>query len=159
MTNDLMPTSIVALFETTKSERQSFVLNIVDALETTDPLKVHLQVKCMEDVIKQLNANTVYKRSILEAAEKLGKTFEINAAKFEIKETGVKYDYSQCNDDEMATLLKEQEELTAKIKAREAFLKTVPPKGMAVVMEGTGEVLTVYPPAKSSTTSVAVTLK
>lgn len=160
--NDLMPTSIVALFETTKTERQSFVTVIVDALTegNADPLKVHLQVKCMEDVIKLLNSNTVYKSQVLEAAEKQGqKTFEFHSAKFEIKEVGVKYDYSKCEDEEMNSLLEMQETVSKQIKEREAFLKTVPAKGLQIVIEGTGEVATVYPPSKSSTTSVAVTLK
>jgi hypothetical protein len=159
--NELMPTSIVALFETSKTERQSFVSVLVDAVESgaVDPLKIHLQIKCMEDIVKLLNSNTIYKSQVLDAAEKNGKSFEFHSAKFEVKETGVKYDYSQCGDEEYNSLQTEMEALSLKIKDREKFLKTVPTKGMALVIEGTGEVATVYPPSKSSTTSVAVTLK
>jgi hypothetical protein len=43
------------------------------------------------------------------------------------------------------------------LKARQDFLKTVPSKGMELKVDD--EVVTVYPPSKSSTTSIAVTLK
>jgi hypothetical protein len=41
----------------------------------------------------------------------------------------------------------------------EDFLKKVPHTGLDIINEFTGEVNKVYPPAKSSTTSVAVSLK
>lgn len=159
---ELSTTSILSLFETSKEQRQSFALGVVDALQQgeAEPLKVHLQVKCMEDIIKLLNANSIYKSSVLEAAQKYGaKTFEYQQAKIEIKETGVKYDYSKCEDVVLNEMYKQQEDLDAKIKARETMLKSVSPKGMIVTDEETGDTFTVYPPAKSSTTNVAVTLK
>lgn len=160
MTNELTTASILALFETNKEQRQSFALALIDEIESgnVDPLKIHLQVKCMEDIIKLLNSNTVYKNLVLAAAEKYGeKSFTYQNAKVEIKETGVKYDYSQCSDP--VFLQAEQEFLKAAevLKARETFLKTVPPKGMELKIDD--EVVTVYPPSKLSTTSVAVTLK
>src|SRR5688572_13028219 len=92
MTQELTTTSILSLFETTKEQRQSFALGVVQALETgdTDPLKVHLQVKCMEDIIKLLNGNTNYKAAVLDAANKNGqKTFKFQNSKEEIKEVVV----------------------------------------------------------------------
>jgi hypothetical protein len=41
----------------------------------------------------------------------------------------------------------------------EAYHKGLPSAGVQVVLSETGEVETHYPPAKTSTTSVAVTLK
>jgi len=96
----------------------------------------------------------------LESAENVGqKSFQFHNAKFEIKETGVKYDFSKCEDEVLTRLYSQQSELDAKVKSRESMLKTVPAKGMIITDEETGETFTVYPPAKSSTTSVAVTLK
>lgn len=162
MTQDLTTTSILSLFETDKSQRESFVLDVVNRIDSgnVDPLLVHLQVKCMEDVIKLLNCNTNYKAAILESSERMGeKSFQFHNAKFEIKEVGTKYDFSQCGDSRYQTLCQQVESLSAELKEREKFLKTVPVKGMSVVNEQTGEVETIYPPSKSSTTSVAVTLK
>lgn len=159
-TNEMTTTSILSLFETNKEQRQSFASGIINALEQgeVDPLKVHLQVKCMEDIIKLLNSNSTYKFYVLDAAEKHGqKSFEYMNSKVEIKEMGTKYDYSQCSDpvynqlDQMACSAADE------LKKRQEFLKTVPAKGMELKIED--EVVTVYPPSKSSTTSVAITLK
>lgn len=160
--SELTPRSIVALFQTTKEERQSFALSLISEIESgnLDPLKVHLQVKCMEDIIKLLNSNTIYKSAVLEAAEKYGqKSFDYQNSKVEIKETGVKYDYSKCNDPEWELLEQQCLSFSEGLKQREAFLKTVPGKGLEILNGITGELVTIYPPAKSSTTSIAITLK
>ena len=162
MSTELSTTSILSLFDTNKDQRQSFCIDLISRIENgeIDPLKAHYQVKSMEDIIKQLNDNTVYKRSLLSAAETYGqKSFEFGKAKFEIKEVGVKYDFSQCSDPVLAELEAKASEVSEKLKARQSFLKTVPLSGVTVVIEETGETATVYPPAKSSTTSVSVTLK
>lgn len=162
MTHDLTTTSVLALFETTKSERESFVLDVVSKIDEghVDPLKIHLQVKCAEDIIKLLNSNNNYKSAVLEASQNQGeKPFQFHNAKFEIKEVGVKYDWTKCEDPILGELQSKQAVLDAEVKARQDMLKTIPQKGMICVNEETGETFTVYPPAKSSTTSVAVTLK
>lgn len=90
---------------------------------------------------------------------KYGKEFTTpRGAKFELAETGTKYDYSQCNDPELAELDAELESLKEKIKAKQDFLKTVPAKGLDILNEESGEVTKVYPPSKSSTSSFKVSL-
>lgn len=161
MTNELTTTSILALFQTSKEERQSFTLSLINEIEqgSVDPLKIHLQVKCMEDIIKLLNSNTVYKKLVLEAAEKYGqKSFDYQNSKVEIKETGTKYDFDKCADPVYQMLSQRAESAAADLKQRETFLKTVPSKGIELITDD-GEAVTVYPPSKSSTTSIAVTLK
>jgi len=162
MTQELTTTSILSLFETTKEQRESFALDLIERIDggQVDPLKVHLQVKCMEDVVKMINSNTNYKKAILETAEQQGqKSFQFHNAKFEIKETGVKYDFSQCSDPVLVSLYSQQEAIDKAVKDRETMLKTIPQKGMVITDEESGETFTVYPPSKSSTTNVAVTLK
>lgn len=162
MSNELTTTSILSLFQTTKEQRESFAIDLIERIESgsVNPLEIHLQVKCMEDVVNLINSNTVYKKSILSSAENMGeKSFQFHNAKFEIKETGVKYDFSRCEDPLLSRLYTQQSELDGKVKDRESMLKTVPQKGMIVTDEETGETFTVYPPAKSSTTNVVVTLK
>lgn len=162
MTQELTTTSILSLFETTKEQRQSFVSDLVSKIYSgnVDPLKVHLQVKCMEDVVKQINSDKSYKDAVLEASNNMGqKSFQFHNAKFEVKETGVKYDYSQCSDPVLSRLHEQQAEIDKAVKDRETMLKTIPLSGMVITDEQTGETVTIYPPSKSSTTSVAVTLK
>lgn len=158
---ELSTTSILGLFDTTKAQRQSFCSDIVSNIEngTADPLQIHLQVKSAEDLIKQLNENRYYKEYLLDAAQKHGKSFEFGNAKFEVKEVGVKYDFSDCSDPILTDLQAKLDELTKQVKDRQTLLKTVPSAGMTIFVEETGEVYTVYPPLKTSTTSVAVTLK
>lgn len=161
-TEVMSSTSILSLFETDKSQRESFCMDLVSRIESgeADPLKVHLQIKCLESIIKMLNENTVYKSAVLDASEKQGgKSFQFHNAKFEIRETAVKYCFDQCGDVQWESLNAQVEGLKEQLKARETFLKTVPTKGIQVLNESTGELENIYPPSKQSTTSVAVTLK
>lgn len=172
MTTELTTTNILGLFETTKEQRKSFIDDIMNRLrnEEVDPLKIHLQIKAMEEIIKSLtdssektNKNFLqaidYKNMLLDAAERNGKKFQMFNAEFSIKEVGTVYDWSKCEDSQLQSLLNQQNELKEKIKAKQDFLKTVPQSGLSILDETTGEMITVYPPAKSSTTSVAVSLK
>ena len=148
----------LSLFETTKAERQDFAQSVVNGLKEglSDPLKVHLQVKCIEDLIKQITSHPDYKDLTLDEAAKYGKSFEHYNAKFEIKEMGVKYDYSNCGDPIYNQLAEQLAELEKKVKDRQAFLKAVQP-GTELLIED--EVIVLYPPIKTSTTSITVNLK
>lgn len=162
MSEQLTTTSILSLFQTNKEQRQHFVSDVLSRVFNgeVDPIKIHTQLKCAEDIIKQLTSNDQYRNSVVEAVQHYGtKSVEIHNAKFEVKETGVKYDYSMCEDPVINELLEKQSEIDKKVKDRQKFLQTIPQKGLTVVIEETGETFIVYPPSKSSTTNVSVTLK
>lgn len=148
------------LFSTNKEMRDRFVKQVIFGVEVgeVNSLELHLQLKCMEEIIKGIRSDKWYNQILLEDSEKFGKSFDKYNAKFSIKETGVKYDYSQCNDSILLELMEKQEMLDNEIKERQAFLKTVPPSGIDII-DFNGEVMKVYPPSKSSTTSVTVQLK
>jgi hypothetical protein len=131
-----------------------------------DALKMHSQLKCFEDILTRLTDTKkypilagAYRKAIIDAAGAYGKSFELYAGKFETKEAGVKYDYSLCNDPEMAALHIQQKALDAAVKEREKFLQTVSIKGLIVTNEETGETNIIYPPARTSTTTLQLTLK
>jgi len=149
----------LSLFETSKTERQEFAQAVINNAKEglLNPLKLHLQVKCLEDLIKQITSHPNYKELTLDEAYKYGKTFEHYNAKFEIKEMGVKYDYTVCNDPVYNKLKAQLTVLEDEIKAREKYLKAIPTSGVETLFED--EVVTLYPPAKSSTTSITVNLK
>lgn len=159
MDNQISAVGVLSLLETTKEQRESFVRSIVSALDegTADPLKVHLQVKNTEDLIKQITSDEKYREFLLNETGKYGKTFERFNAKFQVKETGTRYDYSVCGDSEIVQLQEEANKLAEKIKARQKFLQSLPPSGVEVLQGD--ELVTLYPPVKTSTTSVTVTLK
>lgn len=156
------------LQETTRAEREQYVSGVIQKMEdgNIDPLKVHIQVKATEQLIKMLtdkkdNPATAerYGKLVLAAAELHGKKFELHNATFQIKEAGATYDYSQCNDPEIKALQALEKSVKADLKIREDFLKTVPAKGLEVLDKETGELITIYPPAKKSTTTLQTTLK
>lgn len=95
---------------------------------------------------------------IREEVGKYGKSFTTpRGVKFELAETGSSYDFSQCNDPELALLEQQSKEVSEKLKQRKEFLKTVPSKGLEI-HNGDGELVTVYPPSKSSKSSYKVSL-
>lgn len=122
-----------------------------------NPLKVATIMKALEMAMKLIKDGI--SRSVLDEAEKYeGKTFDFFGHSLSIRESGVKYDYTECNDPYMNDYVKEMNSLKEKIKARETFLKAAK-DGATIVDERTGDVVEIYPPSKSSTTSVAINLK
>jgi len=160
--NDLTTTGILSLLETTKAQRATFVSDVIDKLKEghANPLKVHLQVKCMEELVKAIKDNKEYKELLEEEAAKYGKSFEFGNANFQVRNGAAKLDYSVCNDPEVARLNNTVAFWAKELKEREEFLKTIPAKGLDVVDEATGEVYKIYPPVKGPAADViAVTLK
>ena len=159
MDNQISAVGVLSLLDTTKEQRESFVRSIVSALEEgiADPLKVHLQVKNTEDLIKQITSDEKYREFLLSEAQKHGKSFEAYNAKFQVKETGTRYDYSVCNDPELSELQEIADKANEAVKARQKFLQNAPASGTQILAGD--ELVTVYPPIKLSTTSVTVTLK
>jgi hypothetical protein len=126
-----------------------------------DAVKVMAAVKFYEKVFsgddKKYNGLThLIRPHVLTEIEKDKFRNEYYGFKVEIKEAGVRFDYSKCNDSELELLLIEQEEINFKVKERQEFLKSI--KGHLDVIQD-GEAKTIFPPAKISTTSPVFTLK
>lgn len=168
----LTATSILALFETNKEQRSDFARLIVEAIEKGEinPLKAHLQIKGMEDIISSLtvvdekkNSNFEYakryRQELLNVAGLYGKKFDLFHGKFDVKEVGTKYDYSECNDSKLLELETALEKASNELKARQKFLQNVPESGAIITDNETGDTYTIYRPKKTSTTAVTVTLK
>jgi len=144
---------IVSLFETTKAQRGTFVTAIIDALDDgyINPLRLKFQLKCMEDLIKQINEDNLFKDAVLTEAQKHGKgSHTFMNCDFNVKSSGGKYNYSGNA---------EHVRLTELLKAQETYLKGLPSTGKEVVTED-GEIITDYPPTyKAGPDVVAITLK
>jgi hypothetical protein len=153
---------LIKFNHTTKEERTQVVREIFqEVLEgRINPMELHIRMKCLEEVVKQLTSMPAYKAIVLDDAEKHGKSFQYHNAKVDIREVGVKYDYSECGSSELSELYVHAANIDSRIKVLESYLKNIPALcSIEVVNPSTGEVETHYPPAKTSTTSVAVTLK
>lgn len=120
------------------------------------PLQFIEQVSAMEQLFKSLKDDLLIKDAVLSEAEKYGsKSFTKGNANFQIKEVGIKYDYSNCNDFEYEKLKSEQTSINEKVKAREDFLKTINPDVEIFGSDG----VQILPAIKTSTTQVVVILK
>ena len=159
--SELTTTSALALFYTNKEERSYFVRDVINRITegNEDPEKVLITLKCMEEIIKAITSNKDFKDAVITEATKYGKRHERFNATLDIRETGVRYDYSKCGDLELLSLYTQLDAINEQIKKREAFIKTIPIEGLEVLQSETGEIITIYPPSKTSTTTVAVTLK
>ena len=159
--NGITTTGILSLLDTTKAQRATFVTDVISRIEEgqADPIKVKLQVKKMEELVKAIQDNPRFRELLMDEAVKEGKTFERYEAKFEIRSAPAKMDYSACNDAEHTRLIASIEELKGRLKDRESFLKTIPAVGLDTVTED-GEVIKLFPPIKSPAADIiAVTLK
>jgi hypothetical protein len=86
---------------------------------------------------------------------KYGKRAEVFGAEVTQVESGVRYDFSECNDPYYTTLKALFEENTALLKEREKFLKSM--TGPLPIVTEDGEIVTINPPIKRSTTTLRVT--
>ena len=120
-----------------------------------DPITAHINLSRMEAAIKQVKDNGQVKEITLRELAKYGKKQSFGDCTLEEVEAGVKYDYSGCNDSTLAELEDMKARIDAQIKERQQMLKCIPVSGM--VSPDTGEV--VYPPAKSSKTTIKTTFK
>jgi hypothetical protein len=160
---------VLSLFNITKQHRDAFARNILSAINAGElqPLKVHLELKAVEDIINRLTDRRKYPETAIpyndrlleNAAQYPGKSFEYINATFETMEAGIKYDFSKCNDSVLDELYKQQAAINKAVKAREAMLKAAPLSGLIITDETTGETYKVYPPSRTSTTTLAVSLR
>jgi uncharacterized protein YfkK (UPF0435 family) len=156
-----MEESAISLFRKlpeTKAQIKSYVSLVRDSVLNgeIDPLTFSAQVSALEQVFKNLKSDYLIKDLILEEAEKYGqKTIERENVKFQIKEVGVKFDFSKCQDAEYEQLTGRMQAIKEMIKERENFLKTIKPDMEVYGSDGRQ----IEPPLKTSTTQVVVTLK
>jgi hypothetical protein len=125
-------------------------------------VKVQAAIKFYEKVFngddkKDNGLNHLIKSSVVDEIEKDPKREEWFGYKVVVAEAGAKYHYENCNDSELEELLEEKKAIEEKIKDRQAFLKTLK-TGLNIVTKD-GEAITVFPPAKTSTTSPKFTLE
>lgn len=151
--------SIMQLFDTTKEQRASFVNDIIVRLDEVNPLDLHLQVKCLESILKQLKDHEDYKRAIMDESGKYpGKKFTYRHAEITKTEVGTEYNYLACGDPVYDRLHADASGANDKLKEREKFLRSIPECGVTVTDQLTGETIILYPPQKTSTSTISVKL-
>lgn len=150
---------LIAGVELGKSDIEKAVNSISSLVESGElnPLEAKLKLKMMEEAAKK--AQDSIAQSVRDEAERYGsKSFDYMGAKFELAEVGTKYDYEACGDPEYERLKQKAEDAKRELDERCNFLKSLK-KPTTVIIEETGEVCTVNPPVKSSTSSIKITLR
>lgn len=150
--------SLLRKMPETKDEIKNYVRIVKESVLNGDvePLQFAANVSALEQLFKALKGDALIKDVILEEAEKYGtKSFEQGNAKYQIKEVGVKYDFSECNDSELEQINADIKELTDEKKKRETLLKAISPD--TEFYDGDGVQL--FAPKKTSTTQVTITIK
>ena len=110
----------------------------------------------MDLLIKEIKDNPNYKDYILNEVSKYGNSHvTASGTKLEVAEVGTKYDYTKSNDPELKELEEQKAIIDFKIKERQTFLKSLK-QPMEVLFSD--ELVTLYPPAKTSTTSIKTTI-
>jgi hypothetical protein len=119
-----------------------------------NPLKLEVQLKAMETLIKKLRSDNEIKEQMIDEGMKYPeKSFELFGAKFIKTTVGVKYDFSACRDSEYDDLKVKFDNLKAKLKEKEDFLKSLKQQ---VANPDTGEII--YPAKKTGKESISVKL-
>ena len=110
----------------------------------------------MDLLIKEIKDNDNYKDYILNEVSKYGKAHTTaSGTKLEVAEFGTKYDYTQTGDIELIDLELQKAIIDFKIKERQTLLKAI--KSPTDVRFG-DQLITLYPAAKTSTTSIKTTI-
>ena len=108
-------------------------------------------------LIKEIKSNKDYIDNLRDEVSKFGKqVITPSGTKIELAEVGVKYDYSNCGDETYKKMLFQFEILETAIKERQDFFKTIPLSGIEVLYDD--EIVKLYPPSKSSTSSIKTTI-
>ena len=147
LTSGLSKTQIKLIAQSSVNE----LMNNGRILEAAEALTV------MENFIKEVRSSKDFTEYVREEVGKNGKDItNPSGAKIELAETGTKYDYSGCNDSALIEVESNLVEIETLISDRKAWLKTIPAEGMEVVIGD--EIVRVYPPTKTSTSSYKITL-
>jgi len=131
---------------------------IINLMETGNVIEMADAFAKVEMLIKEIKSSPAYIDYLREEVSKYGKSHTTSSGtKIELAEVGTKYDYQTCGDSKLEELNTKLISIENAIKERQTFLKTIPVSGMDVVLEG-GEVCKLYPPIKTSTSSVKCTI-
>jgi hypothetical protein len=150
---------VLRQFSTSKQGIEMFSNQLIRQVKDghVNALELKAYLKTLELIVEKVNEAT--RSEQLEEADKYGeKKFDAFGFEIEKAELGTKYDYSSCGD-----TVYERREVDLKtskrmLDERIAFLKSVK-EPLTLVDELTGEVVTIRPPLKKSTTGLRLIAK
>lgn len=149
--------SYMKLLPSSLSEATSFAEKLINEIDNgiINPLDLLVNIKAIEKSFELVKETLM--QNALDEANKYEKSFEFKGTKIERVEVGTKYDYSNCNDFKLAKIADNLNHYSEQKKQRENMLKTLKSK-LVEIDEETGDINEIYPPIKTSTTSLKVTM-
>lgn len=151
--------SMTGVEPVSKERVNNIIQNILNKLEDGEisALKYKIFLKFLENIVSGFKKTSLDKLARSEAEKYSEKQFALHGATVALAETGTSYDYSGCNDSTLNDLNVEFEKLTTEIEDRKTFLKTLK-SSIEIFNRETGEIGTINPPVKYSTSSLKITL-
>jgi len=137
-----------------KSMAENSVAEIIDNGRIIEAVEL---ISVMEQFIKEVKSNPNYVDSVRDEVSKYGKLKETETMKIELAEVGTKYNFDLCGDPLIKELNFKLDLLESEIYERKEFLKKLPQSGMETIVED--EVVKLFPPVKTSTSSYKTTIK
>lgn len=137
-----------------KSMAETSVAEIIDNGRIIEAVEL---VSVMEQFIKEVKANPNYIDAVRDEVAKYGKSKETETMKIELAEVGTKYNFDLCGDPFIKELNFKLDLLESEIYERKEFLKKIPQSGMETIVDD--EVVKLFPPVKTSTSSYKTTIK
>lgn len=135
---------------------QNFAMALVDSVKEgrVNPLDLRIQMAGLEKAIEMIKDNI--KSEALTEFNKHGKSATLNGFRIDTAELGTKYNYAGCGDTVWSRYNSEVEDAVERRSNREKMLKTLT-EPITVADDFTGEIITIHPPVKSSTTGLKFT--
>ena len=121
---------IISKIPQTKQEIDIYAINIRNIFFSGDVSELFLwkNINAMHSLLSKVKDDDKIKKLVVKKRDDIKeKHYENYGAIFDIRETGVKYDYAACGDAEYDEICAEVEKWTNKKKEREEFLKTIKP--------------------------------
>ena len=154
MENSLEVINQLPLLNVTKADMRNVIDVIIAKVNDgeSDPLHTFLMAKKGEELFKQLVKAS---KTIAEDHTTLSKNETYTTFGCEVREqaTGVKYDFTNCDDGEWNDLQSKIDSLTEQRKEREKFLKSI----TKPIFDEDG--IQINPPIKTGALSLVVTIK
>ena len=152
----MLPTITHEINKTTLKRMASSTLE--ELMENGRIIEAADMIAKMEFFIKELKNNPEYVDYLrYEVAKYGGGHTTPSGTRIELAEVGTKYDYVFCEDDILNDMTIQRLALEEQIKERQEFLKRIPSEGIDIITNY-GEVKRIYPPSKSSTSSIKCTI-
>lgn len=157
---------IETVIPTTKLAIQELAVQINQQLDNGEISGMELlrTFKMMEKLQAAVKDKMI-QAAIKEADRHPGKEIDALGVSFKKVEVGVKFDYSSCNDFTYNEILKQETKVKKEKDNRENFLKQIdgsmPTKGKYVDTDSGEEIVDpiLYPPVRTSTSTLQVTIK